>query len=361
MILLAFLKSTKAIRIRLALFCLPILCISFRPADDSAKVYGHIKGVKSGQIIVTLRDLAITIREDTLNISDGGFYYEAHFNYPHIIEFRYNDQVIESFIDPGATLIFSTSADSFSKGSFEGSKTENERREREHQKAYRLAAEKPVALIDSSFLSFTMDSLWSMDHRQSYLTLMTLVNNIYDFRFTDVLQIYSESPDNYKKSILGQKLLALIEESKPAPVGSSPPELIWKDANGNKKSLKELRNQGIKYALLDFWGSYCIPCIENVPLLRKIEDKYRSSGLRIVSISVDKDEVAWRKRMSEEKMDQWITGIEIAQTTVEEQMGIETIPSYFIIDLYSWTIIGRFNTRSLRQGRAERLLNTLLE
>ncbi|MGN6291730.1 MAG: TlpA family protein disulfide reductase [Chitinophagaceae bacterium] len=359
--MITFLKLVKAVRIHLAFFGFSILCFSFQPIGDSVKVFGYIKGAKSGQIIVTLKDLAITVREDTINVYAGNFSYEAPLKYPHIIEFKYNNQAIESFIDPGTTLRFLTSVDSFSSGSFEGSKTENERKEREHQKVSRFAVEKPMTSIDSLLLSFTIDSLWSMEHRQSYLTLMTLVSNIYDFRFTDVLQIYNTSPDNYKKSILGQKLLALIRELKPTPVGSSPPGLIWKDVNGKKKSLKELRNEGVKYALLDFWGSYCIPCIENIPLLKKIDDKYRPIGLRIVSISVDKDEAAWRKRMSEEKMDQWITGIEIAQNTIEEQMGIEIIPSYFIIDLRSWIIIGRFNTRSLRQGRAERLLDILLE
>lgn len=353
-------KSARAVQGRLSVFGLFILCFGFRPVNNSVKVRGYIKGLRSGQIIVTLKDLATTIRRDTVSVYAEKFVYEISCAYPHIIELEYNNQSIESFVDPGTILLFSTAVNSFAKGSFQGSKTEDERIDRDHQKAYRFAAEKPITSVDSSLLSFAVDSLWSMRHRQSYLTLMTLANNIYDFRFADVLQIYNGSPDTYKKSILGQKLFALIEESRPAPVGSSPPDVTWKDVKGKKKSLRELRDYEIKYALLDFWGSYCIPCIENIPLLKRIEDKYRSLGLRIVSISLDKDEAVWRKRISEEKMDQWITGIETPQNPIGRQMGIETIPSYFVIDLNSWTIIGRFNTRSLRQGRAERLLNTLL-
>ena len=46
--------------------------------------------------------------------------------------------------------------------------------------------------------------------------------------------------------------------------------------------------------LLDFWASWCIPCIQEVPLLKKLQEKYKNQGLQIMGVSVDSDREKWQ-------------------------------------------------------------------
>lgn len=42
--------------------------------------------------------------------------------------------------------------------------------------------------------------------------------------------------------------------------------------------------------LLDFWATWCAPCLEELPRLRDLEQRYGHRGLRIVGVSVDQKE-----------------------------------------------------------------------
>lgn len=51
-----------------------------------------------------------------------------------------------------------------------------------------------------------------------------------------------------------------------------------------------------------FWASWCGPCRQEIPMLKKLYAQYQRRGLRMVSISVNEKLDAWRKAMAEEKM-----------------------------------------------------------
>ena len=75
----------------------------------------------------------------------------------------------------------------------------------------------------------------------------------------------------------------------PKPLG----EMTWtifdgktnKDANDQK--LKELQG---KVVVLDFWATYCPPCIEEIPHLKQLKAKYGAENLEIVGLHVGGDE-----------------------------------------------------------------------
>lgn len=47
-----------------------------------------------------------------------------------------------------------------------------------------------------------------------------------------------------------------------------------------------------KVVLVDFWATWCSPCLEELPLLVKMEAKYRQRGLRLLTVSCDEPEEA---------------------------------------------------------------------
>ncbi|MBL1410236.1 TlpA disulfide reductase family protein [Sphingobacterium faecale] len=70
---------------------------------------------------------------------------------------------------------------------------------------------------------------------------------------------------------------------------------------GNKASISSLVPKG-EYCMLEFWASWCGPCRGEIPHLVKINEKYKDSGFKIISISIDEKDEHWKKAMEEEKM-----------------------------------------------------------
>ena len=56
-----------------------------------------------------------------------------------------------------------------------------------------------------------------------------------------------------------------------------------------------------KVVYVDFWASWCVPCRESFPWMRGMLDRYRSRGLRVVTVNLDSKSEAARKFMREMK------------------------------------------------------------
>lgn len=64
--------------------------------------------------------------------------------------------------------------------------------------------------------------------------------------------------------------------------------------NGQPVSLSDFKGQ---YVLLDFWASWCMPCINALPKLESLYERYDRDDLEIVSISVEENEDLWRSAL----------------------------------------------------------------
>lgn len=72
---------------------------------------------------------------------------------------------------------------------------------------------------------------------------------------------------------------------KTAQKGLPAPNFTLSDINGRDVSLSDFRG---KVVLLEFWATWCPPCIESVPELIMLQDRYKEKGFTIVAISLDK-------------------------------------------------------------------------
>lgn len=87
-----------------------------------------------------------------------------------------------------------------------------------------------------------------------------------------------------------------------------------------------------KYVLLDFWASWCIPCLDEFPHMKELYQKYPRSRFEIAGISIEKDSLRWRKTVKQFELPwpQVYGGNGFQQTTFSSYQG-GGIPFYILV------------------------------
>jgi thiol-disulfide isomerase/thioredoxin len=131
--------------------------------------------------------------------------------------------------------------------------------------------------------------------------------------------------------------------------GKTIPQFKLKDNDGKIVAFAELC-KGKKYIILDFWASWCHPCRKEIPNFKNLYAKYAEKGLQIISVSIDKDEAAWKKALNEEKMP-WPGFID--RTEVANLYNVRAIPAIFLIDAQGKLISDKLRGETLADKLAE--------
>jgi thiol-disulfide isomerase/thioredoxin len=87
-----------------------------------------------------------------------------------------------------------------------------------------------------------------------------------------------------------------------------------------------------KVVLIDFWATWCGPCREALPHIKKIAEKFSEQPLVVLSISVDTDDAKWRDFVAKNQMT-WLQARDAGMDgKVATLFGVHAIPATFSID-----------------------------
>lgn len=121
-----------------------------------------------------------------------------------------------------------------------------------------------------------------------------------------------------------------IEQYARSEVGEQITDVELNTLTGYK-ALSEIC-QG-KWVLLDFWATWCEPCIKDIPSLQQAYEKYAIRGFEICAVSLDMDEQRWRAYIAEHNL-LWTNAIDLpaeGEPSVAELFGITSIPTNMLI------------------------------
>jgi peroxiredoxin len=134
---------------------------------------------------------------------------------------------------------------------------------------------------------------------------------------------YSFHPKMENGKVIG---LQLKKNEKALHPMSTAPDFSVSDLHGNLYKLSDLKG---KIVVLNFWFMACVPCIEEMPELNKLTEKY-SNNTDIVFLAITYD--------SEEKVKSFLSNhdfnypVAVGQKTLTEQYGIAMYPTNIILD-----------------------------
>ena len=115
-----------------------------------------------------------------------------------------------------------------------------------------------------------------------------------------MLKIYeSVFTQELKNSFEGKEIETILKERMNA--GKSRPAPHFKSLDVNNKLVNLSAFKG-KYVILDFWASWCVPCIAEMPMLNELKEKY-ADKLVLISISRDHDKIRFKEAVKKIK---WI-------------------------------------------------------
>lgn len=123
--------------------------------------------------------------------------------------------------------------------------------------------------------------------------------------------------------------------------GEKAPEFIGMLPGDSALKLSDLRGQIV---LLDFWGSWCGPCIQEAPGLIKLHEKYDraafsgAEGFAIVSIAVEKNKDRWINAIERLGLI-WpyhlldpVSNFKFFDSPIANEYGVKQLPTKFLID-----------------------------
>lgn len=164
----------------------------------------------------------------------------------------------------------------------------------------------------------------------------------YDENRKDALLIYDKLTAWFDEDVVARRVqrprdrlafhLEREENDENLIPGQKVPDVSLPDLQGESFSLYEILASN-DVILIDFWASWCGPCIEMFPTLRRLYSKYNESGFEIVSIAIDESFEEWEEGSKANELP-WINLGENEgwEGSVAKMYGVQLIPKSYLVD-----------------------------
>lgn len=155
----------------------------------------------------------------------------------------------------------------------------------------------------------------------------------------------------YPENGFVKNYVTMINSKGATSIGGEAPEIDLPTPEGKNVKLSSLRG---KYVLIDFWASWCRPCRMENPNLVNAYAKYKSKGLEIYGVSLDKEKGAWEAAIKQDNLT-WIhvSDLQFWNSVAAKLYNVSSIPKSFLLDKQGRIIASDLRGPLLEQKLAE--------
>ena len=187
-----------------------------------------------------------------------------------------------------------------------------------------------------------------MSHPENAISpylLYEVVNN----QHADISTIhsaYEHLSEQNKNSLLGQlakRKIDIISVDTGGVVGDKAFDFNRCGTDGTSVQMADVLADG-EYLLLDFWASWCQPCLQQISDVQRVYEKYHPKGLNIIGISSDDDTQAWHAAIDRYNLSSYPQVLSEEPTdgddrllfeefeNIADRYEVDAIPCFILID-----------------------------
>jgi thiol-disulfide isomerase/thioredoxin len=133
----------------------------------------------------------------------------------------------------------------------------------------------------------------------------------------------------------------------PVPAVGDTPALAFQRADGSIGTLLEYHG---RFTVVHFWASWCGPCKQQLPGLRRLRERYAASELATLSLALDHDVSAWQTALKHFGFS-WPQG----RLSTAADACVASVPAYWLLDPIGKIIVKAYDLDELAAALAKRL------
>ncbi|WP_037494407.1 TlpA family protein disulfide reductase [Sphingobacterium deserti] len=273
------------------------------------------------------------------NINDGLFTLDNNFKYPQLYFSLLASDRGKMFIRPKLFFFDNNTKNIKINYNVWQASTVDGHTASEYEKSFKLQAAKRLGVFDEDYLTNLLyqdfnklDTFlygYTKENNKSFVSLWILAQRFHFLGYSNLgqstLSLFDQS---VKKSPIWSKLNYDFENA-PIKEGNDFPKISVETLDGNNVSFVLPKG---KLILIDFWFSFCKPCIESIPKLKSLYDTYAPHGFEIVGISIDPETTKnkW-KAVIEEMNISWQHFLDV-EGVETKKLKVNQFPRYLLLD-----------------------------
>ncbi|MCT1526861.1 TlpA family protein disulfide reductase [Sphingobacterium hotanense] len=175
------------------------------------------------------------------------------------------------------------------------------------------------------------------------------------FKPEDAWTAYELLSEDVKRTDFGKAAKTQIEGMFLSAVGSIVNEFTLKNEKDEDINLSDFKGN---YVLLDFWASWCVPCIQEFKTLKTVHSEYTTTyPFKIIGISIDQNPAAWHTALKQHQLP-WtqLLDQQKEKSIASGLFAITSIPATFLLDQE-----GKIIAKNLRGAELEEFLSAIFK
>lgn len=198
----------------------------------------------------------------------------------------------------------------------------------------------------------------AIKHLDNELGYVLMTQMAYDDVFTkeEIIEHISKMPAKYQDRKEIKDIKAMFETLFSTKEGDTIENFKMQTPEGTEVNIMDFVKQN-KLTVIDFWASWCQPCREEMPSMKKLLADNKEKGLGIVGVSIDNDKEAWTSCIAELELE-WpqMSDLQGGTSSVAQSFGIRAIPFTAVIDQQ-----GKVLAKGLRGEELSQFINEKLQ